>query len=320
MIEVRRHGVAVVSRASDGRETVLGEAGSDRAEDVISLVRSTTPAGRNRLGIVVGFADDVVVEQRVSLPHGPLSVLHRAAGLQADFDQPFPDGQGVAFWAIDRTAPTGADVRLAFAQAEPARSIVAALSADGLAPVAIEVRCASPFRAEGAGAAQLIRSPGIRFAATPVVRSALAALGLVVLSLGVNIGWTSWCLWQSSGSAAAIGSDIEQFRREEAALRFIAARQREALARLGALDILAKTLPDGHWLAEAEIKGDRIEFGGHAPSAAEALRLVAATRAFTALESISAVSRDDKGNRERFRLGGQIALPSPAQSSAGRSP
>lgn len=322
IVEIGSAGIRLIARERGGAERVVADLGAARPDEVVAVVRRfmATSGGRApTLGL--GFADEICVDADVVMPHASRSILDRAAEMRAAADQPFPDDDGLAFWSITRRPADGAHVRIVFVPAEPARAVAAALRDDGLELSAVQRRGERPFftRPTWLGSLAAGFSPIAAIIGFRPLWVALVAFGLILGSVLANIAVSGARLWSMADDVAAAGAGVEQLQRVEAARRFLAARQHEGLARIAVLDGLAKRLPDGTWLSAAEIKGDRIEFTGFAPSAGDALRHVAGVEHVRAVEHLSAVTRDDASAVERFRIGGQI-VPDRSKFSAGGRP
>lgn len=73
------------------------------------------------------------------------------------------------------------------------------------------------------------------------------------------------------------------------------------------LNTVTRLTPDGTWLTEFRISGDRIELFGLSPSASNLLRLIDRSSQFREAAFASPVTRDARFDRERFAISARIA-------------
>jgi Tfp pilus assembly protein PilN len=323
LIEIGLGALSVIDCSTPSAPRVIAEATSGAAAEIAGRAASIVARqGIDPAEVGLAFADDIVIESELSLPKAPSRLLEQAIGAHVREAQPYAEADGLAFWRVERSGRETARVVIAMIPARPVNALRLALAEVGLAPtIAVSRAKAGGFAARPAWLVEDGLAPR-RSTATKVprgVRLLIIAAGIVVGSALANLALTTV---RSVTLAAAAEDAIAAERRATASgaeSAFVAARQREALLRISVLEGLAAKLPDGTWFDRIDLKDDKYEIVGFSPSAAETLRIVATVPGVRSAELMSAVTRDQTRNIERFRMAIQIGAGGTAAAGLGAS-
>ncbi len=328
-----------------GRETTRPIDATTPAAPVATANIPTRDAGQiatqaasaiERLGlpssaIALGFSDDITLDVAIALPKATRRLLNQAVAARVTAESPYAPGEGLAFWQLIRSEGDNTRAQLAIVPAHAIAPILAALNNANLAPT-IAMRSSEPLswstRPDWLLAEQNAKSSyWTRLRTLPrLSRLALLCAALIIGSALANWTATTVRVATLSSSAQQAGELAQQASRRDADAALLAGRQRDALLKLQILNTLAERVPDGSWFERVDLKDDKLELTGFAPSAADTLRIMAGIPGVRTAELLSAITRDQARNIERFRLGAQIGngpapkAPPAAQSTQRASP
>jgi general secretion pathway protein L len=291
-----------------------------------AIARLNVPAH----AIALGFSDDIALDVTIALPKASRRLLDQAVAARIITESPYAPGEGLAFWRLHRSEGDSTRAQIAIVPMHAIAPILAALNDANLAPT-IAMR-SSPRDSWATRPDWLITEPTSKPSrwnqVTSLPRLARLALLSAVLIIGSALAnWTATTIRVATLSSAAqqAGEVAQQASRRDADAALLAGRQRDALLKLQILNTLAERLPDGSWFERLDLKDDKLELIGYAPSAADTLRIIAGITGVRSAEILSAITRDQSRNIERFRLGAQIGngpapktAPAPQSSQAAR--
>lgn len=280
-----------------------------RTSDAAAIARAAAAAlpERRRPGdVALGFTDEIALDLALSLPKDIRSVLEEAAAAHAADETPFAPGEGLAFWTIERAKSATAEITISVVPSRAALAILEELAALGIEPRhAVRKGRYVSFIASPEWLAADRSKPTIaaRFAQLPrVLRTGIIAVGIVLASCLINIAVISAFISVISDKAATAAETVRRDKRFATDIRYLAARQKETLAKIRVLDEAAARLPDTTYFERIEGKDDTLELTALGISAAETMKLVSAIDGVKSAELQSAVVRDASRSVERFKL------------------
>lgn len=275
-------------------------------------------------GLAIGFADDVTLDVDITLPKAPLRLLEQAVAARAASETPYAPGEGLAFWSITRSTPQVALAKIAFVPLRAVMPVLEALEREGIAPT-----LAARSGSNGDWSAKPVwletrnvppPSRVARVMAWPRYARVAAMAALLIAGSGLaNLATTALQASALSSSALEAKELAKQASKRDADIAFLAARQRDALVKLQILNELAARLPAGSWFERIDVKDDKLELIGFGASAAETLRLIAGIPGVGSAELMSAVTRDQSRNLERFRVSARTGKPASTHAVPGAS-
>jgi general secretion pathway protein L len=288
------------------------------AQAASAIARLNVPAN----AIALGFTDDIALDVTIALPKASRRLLDQAVAARIATESPYAAGEGLAFWQLHRTAGDSTRAQISIVPMHTIAPILAALTALDVTPT-LAMRATQPNSWATSPSwllAPLVSKPPRWSQLTSLPRAARLALLCTTLIIGsalANWAVTSLRVASLSGAAEQANEVAKQSSRRDADAALLAGRQRDALLKLQILNTLAERLPDGSWFERLDLKDDKLELIGYAPSAADTLRIIAGITGVRSAEILSAITRDQTRNIERFRLGAQIgngpaAKPTPA--------
>ncbi|MFM2421578.1 MAG: hypothetical protein RL291_108 [Pseudomonadota bacterium] len=319
MVVLYLDGYEIVDCSEPSAQHVVQTFALDGVATLAARVRDTwTTRATPGAELAIAFADEVVLDLDTKLPLGPPALLEAAAATHAAIEQPFAEGAGLNFWRIERAGRDMAEAKIAAVPAEPLNSVLKALAQVGITPT---IACRLGKRRFAARPAWLAppQQPSKldAFWTLPrIARVMLISAGLLAGSLTANIAYTTARIFMLQASADAASEAARRNDRATSDATQLALRQNDAAGRIHVLAALSAALPDTTWIERLEFKEDRVEFIAYGPSAGEALRHVATVQGLRNPELMSAVTRDQQRNLERFRIGAGFGRAAPAMQGA----
>lgn len=312
IVEVGRETTRLIDATTPAAPITIGQIPTRNAAQIATsaadaIARLNVPASATALG----FADDIALDLTLAFPKSTRRLLDQAVAARVISESPYAPGEGLAFWQLHRTESDATRAQIAIVPMHTIAPILAAVTNAGLNPT-IAMR-SSPDSSWAVLPTWLIVPPST----TPSrwnfltnlprpARLALICAALIIGSALANWATTAARVATLSSAAQQAGELAQQASRRDADAALIAGRQRDALLKLQILNTLAERLPDGSWVERLDLKDDKLELIGYAPSAADTLRIVAGIAGVRSAELLSAITRDQSRNIERFRLGAQI--------------
>lgn len=312
VVEIHQNGLVFLAPNGMTGARVIGrsrDAGFQFATDLQSAL-ATLPEGARAVGLAV--SPELALDLALELPMAPLPDLNRAVAAFAAQETPFADGEGLVAWTISRADWQTATAKIALFPARLVMPVLDALQEAGVKPACV-LHQAGDFDSA-------VVPPWLAGAQTPsgqswrdvfnaqssFVRAAVAGLALVSLSWGASQVVMNLELWRAADATEIARGVDKQLAKSDVDAWFLSGRQKAALARVRVLDQMAERLTNTTWFERLDVKEGKIEVVGYAPSAAEALRTIAAIPGVKAAELTASVTRDQTLNIERFRLSAEL--------------
>jgi general secretion pathway protein L len=326
IIEIGRESTRLIDATTPAAPVTLGkiltrDASQIAAQAASAIARLHVPAN----AIALSFNDDIALDIAIALPKASRRLLDQAVAARVTTESPYAPGEGLAFWQLHRTEGNSTRAQIAIVPTHTIAPILAALAAASITPT-IAMR-SSPRYAWSAQPDWLIREPGAKLSRWKqlltlprAARLALLCTTLIIGSALANWAATSLRVAGLSSAAEQASEVAKQSSRRDADAALLAGRQRDALLKLQILNTLAERLPDGSWFERLDLKDDKLELIGYAPSAADTLRIIAGITGVRSAEILSAITRDQARNIERFRLGAQIGNGPAAKTAPATQP
>lgn len=244
--------------------------------------------------------DDVCYDLSLTLPAAPLAEFEAMITNEINFASPFPEDAAHAFWRANETAEGDWNVHIGVVlKSEAARARKAA--ADKGLILRRVVRLGMDDASEiYATPDWLTEAPASRARFNPALMLPAAALGVFVLSAGVQIGLTTLQIGTLRSDATAADQQLRQAASEMGFQRNIARDLTAGRQNIEILALLTAALPDDTWLDRVTLEEDTLRIIGYGPSGAETVRLLSALEGVKNPRAIGTVTRDNRQNVERF--------------------
>ncbi len=315
----------------DGR-TLSGAGLEERVQDAESALIGLARQTGARAPIVLRLPADRVFVRTLTLPTAALADAARIADLELEHETPFrladmatavvraPSGSqaraghhDVLHLVVKHAAITDGERLLSRYGLAPDRIDAWQPAMPGAAPIAYDV----DFRASRAAVPPV---EGIGLAWT----LAASALALTAITAAIVVVRLDATLSEAEAATAAARADLMVAQAADAGraaaatiVRDVKAARAAEIDRIRILATLTRLIPDDDHLVALKVSGDGLEATGYARSATELVLAMERSDLFAKVSLTSAVTYDDRLNRERYALRAEIDRKVPPPLNGG---
>jgi general secretion pathway protein L len=292
-----------------GRLSVGEEDAARRMREILST------CGIKRRDIVFLLPSDDVLRPTVRLPRASRHTLRRALGYEIERLSPVPPNQLYFDFAAAGREPAAntVEVELRIIRRELIDPAIAMCRAAGVSVGAIrfegEARPAD-WRAFPVGRAAALRSEARRLGPVLLAGAAVVLLIAVLLAAYLRGAAIADDLVDQVSTEGLRAAQVERLRQriDRTATQFaFLERQRRTPLFVAILNDVTRTLPDGTWISEFDLHGNRIRIDGYSREASNLIAIFDRSGRFTNAQFAAPVTQGMSGGLERFDLTFELA-------------
>jgi general secretion pathway protein L len=306
---------AVLAVCHDNERAVIGRAAIAQDDAPRRMQELVSKAGVKRRDAVLSLAPDDVLRLSVVLPLASHRTLRHALSYEIERLSPIsPDEVYFDFAATGRDPDaSSADVRLRIVRRDLVDPVIALCRRAGLSVGAIrfegDARPAD-WRAFPVDRNALLRSEARRLGPALLAGAATALLVAILLAAYLRGAAVADDLRDRVATEGIRAAQVERLRNriDRTATQFaFLEREKRAPLFVAVLNDVTRVLPDGTWITEFNLSGNRIRIEGYSRAASDLIAIFDRSGRFTNAQFAAPVTQGTSAGLERFDLTFELA-------------